>query len=367
MKKILVIDDAEFILETTATILKFEGYEIRTATDGDKGIQAALEDTPDLILCDISMPIVDGYEVLDRIRSNSATATTPFIFLTAFTEKSELRKGMEKGADDFIVKPFTREELVNAIDAQWNKHQLFEQQVKVKVDEVGRNVTYALPHEFRTVLNEVIGTAKYLKSTAEQITSSEIEEFADDIIFSSNRLLKITENFLAYVRIESLASDPEKVRQMRMLLTEEPVAMIEDIAYIKAEKFNRVDDLFIDEKVDKIAVEISTENFHKVVDELLDNAFKFSNQMCKIRIKTYSKDKQLFISISDQGRGMTKEQINGIAALAQFERTIYEQQGVGLGLVIAKRIVELHGGDFFIESSEGVGTTITFSLFFKNV
>ncbi len=367
MKKILVIDDAEFILETTATILKFEGYEVKTATDGEKGIQAALGDTPDLILCDISMPVVDGYEVLDKIRSTSSTSTIPFIFLTAFTEKSELRKGMEKGADDFIVKPYTREELVNAIDAQWIKHQLIEQHLKVKVDEVGRNVTYALPHEFRTVLNEVIGTAKYLKSTAEQITSSEIEEFANDIIFSANRLLRITENFLAFVKIESLATDPEKVKQLRMLCTEEPVAVIEDIAAVKAEKFKRIDDLLIEEKVNRISVEISTENFYKVVDELIDNAFKFSNQMSKVRIKTYTKGQHLFISISDEGRGMTKEQINGVAALAQFERTIYEQQGVGMGLVIAKRIVELHGGDFFIESSEGIGTTITFSLFYKNV
>lgn len=367
MKKILVIDDAEFILETTATILKFEGYDIKTADNGRKGIELAFQELPDLILCDISMPEVDGYEVLTTIRANAQTATIPFIFLTAFTEKSEQRKGMEKGADDFIVKPYTREELVNAIDAQWNKHQLFAQQVKERVEEVGRNVTYALPHEFRTVLNEVIGTAKYLKSTAEQISSSEIEEFAGDIIFSSNRLLKITENFLTYVMLESLVADPVKIKQMRAMRTEEPVAMVVDIAYLKADQYKRVDDLFIDDMVDKISVEISTENFHKVFDELIDNAFKFSNQSKKVSIRTFIEDSHLCISITDEGRGMTKDQINGIAALAQFERAMHEQQGVGLGLVIAKKIVEIHGGEFLIESKEGEGTTITFSLFYNKI
>jgi CheY-like chemotaxis protein len=362
MKRILVIDDAEFILESTSTLLRFEGYEIFTAPDGEAGVIAAQKNKPDLILCDISMPRLDGYGVLDRIRGNPETSTTPFIFLTAFTEKSNMRLGMEKGADDFLVKPYTRDELIAAIDAQWNKHQLIEKQVQEKVEEVGRNVTYALPHEFRTVLNEVIGSAKYLQTSADDIEPTEIQELSSDIISSAYRLLKITENFLVYVRIESFASNPVKRKQLRTYLTEEPSAMIADIASLKAEKYNRVNDLVTESNVDQIAVEISTENFHKLVDELLDNAFRFSVAGSKVKVKIWLDNHQLFVSILDRGRGMTKDQINNIAALAQFERTIYEQQGVGMGLVIAKKIAEIHDGIFQITSAEGTGTEVVFSL-----
>lgn len=86
MKKILVIDDAEFILESTSTLLSFEGYEVVTASDGVEGVAAAKEHKPDLILCDISMPNLDGYGVIEQVRSNKDTVSTPFIFLTAFTE-----------------------------------------------------------------------------------------------------------------------------------------------------------------------------------------------------------------------------------------------------------------------------------------
>lgn len=365
MKKILVIDDAEFILESTSTLLRFEGYDVETAGDGEEGVSKALETKPDLILCDISMPKMDGYGVLENIRKNSITATTPFIFLTAFTEKSNMRAGMEKGADDFLVKPYTRDELIAAIDAQWNKHQLIEKQVQEKVEEVGRSVTYALPHEFRTVLNEVIGSAKYLHTSADEVNPDEIRELSNDIVSSANRLLKITENFLVYVRIESFFSNPQKRSQLRTMLTHEPSAMFQDIASNISEKYNRTDDLVINGLIDEVVVEISTESFHKMLDELVDNAFRFSSAGKRVTISSFIRDNMLYFIIKDMGRGMNKEQISGIAALAQFERTIYEQQGVGLGLVIAKRLAELHDGDFDIESEEGIGTTITIGLHYK--
>ncbi|NOZ46920.1 MAG: hybrid sensor histidine kinase/response regulator [Chlorobi bacterium] len=364
MKKILVIDDAEFILESTSTLLKFEGYEVFTASDGDIGVKMAFEKNPDLILCDISMPKMTGYEVLDKIRNNVHTATVPFLFLTALNEKVNMRVGMEKGADDYIVKPFTRDELLNAIDAQWKKHHLIEQHVQTRVNEVGKNVTYALPHEFRTALNEVIGNAKYLGQTAENIAKEEIQEIASDIVSSANRLLKITENFLTYVRIESFAINPEKRRQLRTFYTEEPIALVKDLTNVIASKYNRKNDLIIDGYDGMINIEISSESFCKIINEIVDNAFRFSNEGEKVNINLFKKDDFLFFEIEDNGRGMSVNQINTIAVLTQFERKIYEQQGVGLGLIISKRLVEIHDGEFKIDSDSinGQGTKITFSL-----
>lgn len=362
MKKILVIDDAEFILESTAALLGFEGYEVVTACDGVEGLERAFEHNPDLILCDISMPNLDGYGVVEELRKHEKTLTTPFIFLTAFTEKSNMRLGMEKGADDFLVKPYTREELIAAIDAQWKKHSNIEKQVQDKVDVVGKNVTYALPHEFRTVLNQVVGSARFLLANPAQISPEEITELSNDIISSAQRLLKITENFLIYVRIESIASNLEKKRQLLNNRTDEPCSVLYDIVNTTAYKFNRVEDVDIDDLVDSITIQMSSETFHKVIDEVFDNACKFSAPGTKIKIRTWLEDNYLYITIQDRGRGMSKEQINNVGAYVQFERTIYEQQGVGLGLVIAKRFVELHDGKFFIESEEGLGTKIMIAI-----
>jgi len=362
MKKILVIDDAEFILDSTAVLLGFEGYEVVTACDGVEGLKMAFQHSPDLILCDISMPNLDGYGVVEELRKHEKTLTTPFIFLTAFTEKSNMRLGMEKGADDFLVKPYSRDELIAAIEAQWKKHSNIEKQVQEKVDVVGKNVTYALPHEFRTVLNQVVGSARFLLANPDNIQPAEIVELSNDIISSAQRLLKITENFLIYVRIESIVSSLEKKRQLLNNRTDEPCATLYDIANTSAYNLGRVEDLDIKNLIDQITIKMSTETFHKVVDELIDNAIKFSEPGTKIVINSWLEEEYLYITIEDKGRGMSKEQINNIGAYVQFERTMYEQQGVGLGLIIAKRFVEIHDGKFYIESQEGLGTKIMLAV-----
>ena len=367
MKKILVIDDAEFILESTSTLLTFEGYEVVTAEDGVQGVEAAFKHHPDLILCDINMPNKDGYEVVEDIRQSEELNTVPFIFLTAFTEKQNMRQGMEKGADDFLVKPYTREELLAAINAQWNKKEVVEQRIQSRVEEVGKNLNYALPHEFRTVINQVKGSAKIMAVNGTETSVEEINELTDDILESCDRLLKITENFLIYVRIESYVGNPEKRRTLRQMQTDEPGALLYDLVSNSAMNQDRMEDLKLGEIVDSILIEISTESFHKVIDELVDNALKFSEKGTPIEVETWLDGGYLYFKIKDNGRGMTPEQIKNIGAYMQFERTIYEQQGVGLGLVISKRLVELHDGEFSIKSVEGEFTEITFSLPYRKL
>ena len=118
MKKILIIDDHDYILESTALLLRFEGYDVITATNGRLGVESATANQPDMILCDISMPELDGFGVLKELRTTKDFESTPFIFLTARAEKSDMREGMARGADDFLVKPYTRDELVAAVNSQ---------------------------------------------------------------------------------------------------------------------------------------------------------------------------------------------------------------------------------------------------------
>ncbi len=135
MRKLLVIDDHDDIRENIAEILTLAGYEVFTAPNGKKGVETALREKPELVICDIMMPELDGYGVLHLLRKNQSTLETPFIFLTAKTERVDFRKGMEMGADDYITKPFDDIELLNAIEIRLKKNDIIH--AKYSGDEKG--------------------------------------------------------------------------------------------------------------------------------------------------------------------------------------------------------------------------------------
>lgn len=124
MRRLLVIDDHDDIRENIAEILTLAGYEVFTAENGKRGVETALREKPELVICDIMMPELDGYGVLHLLRKNESTLDAPFIFLTARTERTDFRKGMEMGADDYITKPFDDIELLNAIEIRLKKYDI---------------------------------------------------------------------------------------------------------------------------------------------------------------------------------------------------------------------------------------------------
>ena len=137
MRRLLVIDDHDDIRENIAEILSLAGYDAQTAENGKKGVEKALKTPPDLVICDIMMPELDGYGVLHLLRKNPSTENIPFIFLTARTERGDFRKGMEMGADDYITKPFEDIELLKAIELRLKKYDIL--QAKYSSDEKGAN------------------------------------------------------------------------------------------------------------------------------------------------------------------------------------------------------------------------------------
>ncbi len=354
MRKILVIDDTDFIREDIATTLQFEGYITVTAEDGIVGVEKAKSEKPDLILCDVSMPRLDGFGTLAEIRKIKDISTTPFIFLTAKAEKSDMRRGMELGADDYLTKPFTTDELIAAVNVQFSKQKQVAEQFEEKLDALRGNITYALPHEFRTPLNGLMGCADILIDLAraaqlgEEVDFHEVELMAVSIQDSARRLHRLTENFLVYTQLQSLAANPKEVAELQKQRAMGLRATIEDIVMSQAGGHERNGDVVID--VDEAEVTMSIQNFYKVIDELSSNAFKFSNPGTLIVVTGRVEDQHYQLDMTDHGRGMTVEQINNIGAYSQFERGLYEQQGAGLGLAIVKKLVELHNGKFSVDS-----------------
>jgi CRP/FNR family cyclic AMP-dependent transcriptional regulator len=134
MKKILLIEDNEDIRNNTAEILELSNYKVITAANGKTGVELAIKHVPDLIICDIMMPVLDGYGVLHAVHKNEAIKNTPFIFLTAKTDRTDIRKGMELGADDYITKPFTGTELLNAVDSRIKRLDLLRADISAGLD-----------------------------------------------------------------------------------------------------------------------------------------------------------------------------------------------------------------------------------------
>ena len=138
MKKILIIEDNQDVRENTADILELAGYELCTAENGKIGVEMARKMLPDFIICDIMMPELDGYQVLEELNKSTETSIIPFIFLTAKTEKVDFRKGMNLGADDYLTKPFTEKELLDAIESRLTKYDFLKHEFSQTMDGVSR-------------------------------------------------------------------------------------------------------------------------------------------------------------------------------------------------------------------------------------
>ncbi len=143
MKRILIIEDNEIVRENIAEILELANYQTLTAENGVIGIETAKKDKPDLILCDIMMPELDGFDVLECLSKSKNTACIPFIFLTAKSDKSDIRRGMNLGADDYITKPFQEDELLNAIESRLNRHAFLKKEFSKNIEGLNEFINEA--------------------------------------------------------------------------------------------------------------------------------------------------------------------------------------------------------------------------------
>jgi two-component system sensor histidine kinase/response regulator len=356
MKTILVIDDTPEVLEIITDTLRFADFNVLSAGDGMSGVQLAQTHLPDLILCDINMPNLDGFGTLEMLRKESLTAVIPFIFLTGASDKIHFRRGMELGADDFLSKPFNAAELMGAVSTRLTKHETFQRRSEKKLEELRGNISLALPHELRTPLNGILGLSSILMEDHRTMRPQEIFETAKFINEAALRLHRIIENFLVYAQIELVAADPERVAAFRQVEAIPVGDFIVVIAREQANKARRETDL--DVKITTASVSISQEHLKKIVEELVENAFKFSEPGSRVQVFTQVTDNSFNLHVLDNGRGMSAEQIASIGAHMQFERKFYEQQGAGLGLFIARRLSELYGGQLAIESVPGQRTLV---------
>lgn len=361
MTKILVIEDAEPLRNDIIEMLSFEGFDVRGAENGVIGVKVAAEYKPDLVICDIMMPEMDGYGVLDALRQQEQTFATPFIFLTAKTDRTDVRQGMGLGADDYLTKPFIASELLETIQARLRKRATLQDMAEHKLRELSDSIITALPHELRTPLNTIIGFSDMLISEANRLQPDQVVEWAEHINLAAQRLYRLVENYLMYVRVEVITHNQAEMRALKQKYLDHPSSIIQFQAMHKAQQADRDADLLLD-LVDDVRVYVSDHDLGKIVEELIDNALKFSETGKPIHLMSLVEDSHYVLRVVDGGRGMTREQMESIGAYMQFERWFYEQQGSGLGLTIVRRLADLYGGRLELKSDLDRGTTATVYL-----
>jgi len=360
---LLVVEDHQPLLTAIEAVMESEGYKVLTATDGVEALEMMEQTTPDLIVADIMMPRMDGYEFYEQVRSEPAWIPIPFIFLTAKAGKEDQMKGKILGAEDYITKPFDIQELLVAVEARLGRAEAIREATSVEFDELKEQIVTILSHELRTPLTYIQGYTSLALDDVPSLSPDALEEFLGAIKKGADRLTTLVEDLLLIVRLDTGQADTEfktlayrsedlkglvarTVRQYQPKASEKGVPLETDLP--SAFPALRVCEPFL---VDAL-------------ERLLDNAIKFSSQDGgAITVSGEIEPEVVKIHVKDQGIGISQKHLDHIfERFRQIDREKMEQQGVGLGLTIAQQLIELHDGEILVKSKPGVGSTFTIAL-----
>lgn len=362
MKNILVIDTDSNTIDAVVSALNGNSeFNLHLSDNISKAYEIAVRNFPHLVICSHDF-IEESEESFHMVRDKIVLATTPFIFLLNHSKKLKKGNKINYGFDFYIQKPFTKEELNKIVKLAIDKFDIVIKKTQEQLEELRGSISYSLPHEFFTPLNGILGFTDILIKDLENLSSAEIKDMLQFINKDAVRLKNLTENFIAFAELELIVKDPNRIEALRKTYFINPKDIISSVSAEIAKQHSRSDDLILE--LDDASIRITESYLKKVLAEIIGNAFKFSDNGQTVIVTLLSNDTGSMISISDCGRGMSLEEINSIGAYMQFKRKSHEQQGSGLGLVIAKKIVEIFGGEFTIESMPNEGSK--FTLIFEN-
>jgi two-component system sensor histidine kinase/response regulator len=351
-KTVLVIDDEPMTLDVVCYILETHGFRVVRADDGWMGLELARAEHPDLVLCDVVMPRLDGYAVLHTLRAEPETSAIPFILLTGEAGPAQRRRGMEAGADDYLAKPVAPQELLNAVKARLAKSEAFEKRLGAELSQLRDSITRFFPHELLSPLTTILGFSGLLSHQGDLLDRGEVKEAGDRIHAAALRLRRMAGNILMMAELDL----QETAGGDRPRVSTEGEKVIGDAARTAAERWGREEDLLLE--IEHLRLPWTEAHLSKAVEELVDNACKFSPARTRIHIGLRPHAEGLELFVADKGRGMTPEQIRAVGPYLQFDRRDIEQQGSGLGLALVKRLTERAGGTLEIEPNDGGGTRV---------
>lgn len=361
--KLLVVDDVQTNVLLLKALLGKEGYGILVANNGQEALEVIRNENPDLILLDVMMPGMDGFEVAERLKSEEFRCEIPIIFLTALDDTQSIVNGFKLGVGDFISKPFRKEELMVRI-----KHQLSlvaaRRIIEGKNEELrktiaGRDKMYSvIAHDLRSPMASM---KMLLNTIMMSVEKDKIDPDIFDMLEMSNKtseeVFSLLDNLLKWTKSQlgKLTVIPQKLDISG--LADGVVEVMNSVAEVKHIKLIRTDH-------ESFFVYVDIEMIKSILRNLISNAVKFSNPDSEIKVGIKAEDGKVIVSVTDSGKGIKKEDQHKLLKDSTHFTTYgtNSEEGSGLGLLLCRDFARKNGGELWFESEENLGSVFSFSL-----
>lgn len=361
--KILIVDDVMSNVLLLKVLLTNEKFAIATASNGRQALEQVEKENPDLVLLDVMMPDMSGFEVAQHLKSNPNTADIPIIFLTALNSTADIVKGFQVGANDFISKPFNKEELIIRVTHQISlvaaKRLILSKTEELQRTIAGRDKLYSvIAHDLRSPMGSIkmVLNMLILNLPSEKIGAEMYElltmanQTTEDVFSLLDNLLKWTKRQIGKLNVVYQDVD----------LVEVTDGVIEIFSMVASLKKIRIREM----KPEKMMVNADIDMLKTVVRNLLSNAIKFSKENSEVLVKMEEVDGMAVVSVQDHGCGISEEGQKKLLHTDTHFSTFgtNNEEGSGLGLLLCKDFVVKNGGKLWFTSKEGEGSIFSFSI-----
>lgn len=361
--KILIVDDVMSNVLLLKVLLTNEKFAIATASNGRQALEQVEKENPDLVLLDVMMPDMSGFEVAQHLKSNPNTADIPIIFLTALNSTADIVKGFQVGANDFISKPFNKEELIIRVTHQISlvaaKRLILSKTEELQRTIAGRDKLYSvIAHDLRSPMGSIkmVLNMLILNLPSEKIGAEMYElltmanQTTEDVFSLLDNLLKWTKSQIGKLNVVYQDVD----------LVEVTDGVIEIFSMVASLKKIRIREM----KPEKMMVNADIDMLKTVVRNLLSNAIKFSKENSEVLVKMEEVDGMAVVSVQDYGCGISEEGQKKLLHTDTHFCTFgtNNEEGSGLGLLLCKDFVVKNGGKLWFTSKEGEGSIFSFSI-----
>ena len=363
---ILVVDDTPENLQLLSGMLKGCGYKARPAPSGEMALRAATNDPPDLILLDINMPEMNGYQVCQRLKADPSLAAIPVIFISALNETMDKVKAFSLGGVDYVTKPFQFEEVHARVEAHLKLRQLQKElerqnrQLQQNYDRLQEleslrdNLVHMIIHDLRSPLGLMAGYLDLIKTKLTGKLAPADLGYVDIISKHTEHLLEMVTTLLDVSRMEA---NQMPLRRERFDLVAEARAIVSALGAMAGHR-----KLSVEAHPSSVVANADKDVTRRIISNLIGNALKFTPDDGKISITVRTKDSMAWLAIADTGLGIPVEYHTRIfEKFGQVDKQA-PRHSTGLGLTFCKLAVEAHGGQIGLESVVGKGSTFWFTL-----
>ncbi len=360
---ILIVDDNPTNIGVLADYLEDHGFTILVARDGESGVKKAEYAHPDLILLDVMMTGIDGFETCQLLKNNPATKNIPVIFMTALNEVEHKVRGFTVGAVDYVTKPLQQEEVLARVTTHLRIQALTSelQQTNKELQQINADkdkFLSILAHDLRGPFLPLLGSAELLAKRIDKLSQEKIVDMSTSIFQSAQRVMDLLNNLLQWGRLQMDHTEFHPQQLKFELLARHNLGLVSANAHDKA--------LILHLDATPNLLVYADENMvHFILRNLLTNAIKFTPKNGQITLSAFPLDAdKAAIAVHDTGVGISKEGLQKLFKINQHHSTVgtNNETGTGLGLLLCEEMVKRNNGDIWVESEQGVGTTVTFTL-----